>query len=175
MSTDHDPFEPGRDDGHWAAGEGMVPPGTAGEPASWWQRVVAIFVDWLVVSVPLAFVLVGTGLVDISSDRGTIQAGTSGLGMLISALVPIGYSAVLEGSPRGQSVGKMAIRIRVADGTTGGPIGPGRAAMRRVVYVALLWICFVPGVLNGLSPLWDRRRQAWHDKAVNSLVVKVGR
>ena len=30
---------------------------------------------------------------------------------------------------------------------------------------------FVPAFIDGLWPLWDHRRQSWHDKAVRSIVV----
>jgi uncharacterized RDD family membrane protein YckC len=71
----------------------------------------------------------------------------------------------------GQTVGKMALRIRVVDRTTGQPIGLGRGVVRYFIYVILFAACLIPGIINGLSPLWDNLRQAWHDKAVNSLVV----
>jgi len=31
----------------------------------------------------------------------------------------------------------------------------------------------IPYVIDNLSPLWDARHQAWHDKVVNSVVVEV--
>jgi hypothetical protein len=33
--------------------------------------------------------------------------------------------------------------------------------------------CVLPLLLDYLSPLWDQRRQAWHDKVVRSVVVDV--
>jgi len=72
----------------------------------------------------------------------------------------------------GQTLGKMALHIRVVDATTGAPIGVPRAMLRYLVY-ALLWIaCVIPGLVNVLSPLWDPRNQAWHDKAARSVVVR---
>ena len=37
--------------------------------------------------------------------------------------------------------------------------------------MVLWWLLLIPGLLDVLSPLWDGRRQTWHDKAVNSVVV----
>lgn len=175
MSSDDD-LPPGDGGLEWQPTEPSAEPTeVAGELAQWRQRAVAGVLDWLLVSVPVAFVMLTTGLTEISTEAGRLQAGTGGVGLLVSGLAPVAYSAILEGSLRGQSLGKMAMSIRVADASTGGSIGPGRAALRRLVWVALLWICFIPGLVNALSPLWDRRRQAWHDKAVASLVVKVAR
>jgi hypothetical protein len=66
----------------------------------------------------------------------------------------------------------MALGIVVRDARTGGPLGVwrgiGRYAITMLFYVVLL----VPFVIDNLSPLWDRRRQAWHDHVVHSVVVE---
>src|SRR5207248_11692094 len=90
---------------------------------------------------------------------------------LLSFVVSLAYFGILEGGSRGASVGKMALHIRVLDATTGGTIGVGRALLRRFVYLVLFHALFVPGLINVLSPLWDARRQAWHDKALRTLAV----
>ena len=57
------------------------------------------------------------------------------------------------------------------DERTFGPLGYPSAFVRwRVTLV--LWIVFVPGVLDALSPLWNERRRAWHDRAAGSIVVR---
>jgi len=33
-----------------------------------------------------------------------------------------------------------------------------------------LWLFYIPGILDYLSPLWDKQSQAWHDKIVSSVV-----
>ena len=65
----------------------------------------------------------------------------------------------------------MAMKIQGRDAQTGVPIGPGRAALRRIVYLVLFYAFVLPGVVNALSPLWDRQRQGWHDKAARSVVL----
>ena len=50
------------------------------------------------------------------------------------------------------------------------PSGSGGAwplAITVVFYIVLL----IPYIIDNLSPLWDTRRQAWHDKVVHSVVV----
>jgi PASTA domain/RDD family len=54
----------------------------------------------------------------------------------------------------------------VRDRTSLGRIGYPRAFARWFV-IALFWlVLLLPGLLDGLSPLWDAKRQAWHDKVV---------
>jgi uncharacterized RDD family membrane protein YckC len=78
----------------------------------------------------------------------------------------------MNGSEKGQTVGKMVMKIQVRDENTGGPIGYGKAALRTLVYLVLAaFTCGVGGLLDGLWPLWDPKRQALHDKPANSLVV----
>ncbi len=76
----------------------------------------------------------------------------------------------------------MALGIAVRDEVNGGAIGPPRAALRILVLypgVAVGWIPII-GVLAGLwtlvaglSPLWDSRRQGFHDKVAHTDVIKV--
>lgn len=99
---------------------------------------------------------------------GTVAAAVL-LGLLALA-VTVFYYAHLEGGPKGQTVGKKAVGVRVVDATTAGPIGPGRAIGR------YLFKSFISGnlcLLGYLWALWDGRKQSWHDKVVSSVVVKV--
>ena len=92
---------------------------------------------------------------------------------LIVAAIGIAYRTVLEGGARGQTLGKMVMKIAVKDAETGGPIGYGRAFARWLV-ASILWIAFyLPGILDVLFPLWDSKKQTLHDKAVRSVVLQV--
>ena len=158
------------------------PVGPGGRPlAEWWKRLVAVLLDGIILGLPLgilrATVTVNEEEVKIDPLTGEVTEGEgflAGVGLvlfLLSIAVPILYQGLLNGSDRGQTIGKMALRIQVRDADGGGPIGMGRGVLRAVVYQLLFLACFVPGFINGLSPLWDKRRQGWHDKAVRSVVV----
>jgi uncharacterized RDD family membrane protein YckC len=154
--------------------------------APWWKRLLAIIIDALLIGIPLAivfFVFIGVSLTsslenDPNTGRTTTEGGLfTGSGILfqvVALLVTVTYYGLLNGSERGQTVGKMALGIRVRDANGGGPIGVGRGAGRALVaslpgqipFVGVLWV-----LLDGLWPLWDPRRQALHDKVVNSVVV----
>ena len=38
---------------------------------------------------------------------------------------------------------------------------------------AIFTVAMLASMLDGLWPLWDPRKQAWHDKAAGSVVVRV--
>jgi uncharacterized RDD family membrane protein YckC len=80
-----------------------------------------------------------------------------------------GYFTYFEGGPRGQTVGKMALSIRVIDLKGGGSIGFGRAFIRQLVRIVSGAVI----LLGYLWMLWDREKQTWHDKAAGSVVVPV--
>lgn len=79
------------------------------------------------------------------------------------------YYALLEGGENGQTLGKMAVGVRVVSLADGGPIGHARAFGRwigRIVSGAAL-------LLGYLWMLWDADKQTWHDKMADSVVVRV--
>lgn len=175
-------------------GDTMLPGGSMGAPtpplAEWWKRVVAAFIDGIIVSVPsyIIMLLLGFGVARRSEDAfrvdpttgqvttvdGGLFAGMFGglvISMIVITVLGIAYYVYFWGGERGQTVGKMAMKIRVIDADTGGPIGYGRAALRWLV-IGVLWAaCYIPGIVDALFPLWDSKRQTLHDKAVRSLVV----
>jgi len=101
---------------------------------------------------------------------------------IVFAVIDIGYFALLNGSEKGQTVGQMALGIAVRDEATGGAIEPALAGLRIIVLapeMVLGWIPVLGALANlytivaGLSPLWDSRRQGFHDKVAHTDVIKV--
>ena len=148
--------------------------------ADWWQRLVAIIIDGLILFIPLGIIF--------SAALGTTGVTGGHLGVkvaiaaIIDAVVEIAYFAVLNGSEKGQTVGMMAMGITVRDASSGGAIGPQRAGMRILALspgIVLSWVPLLSALAGlytlvcGLSPLWDSRRQGFHDKALNTVVIKV--
>ena len=142
--------------------------------AQWWQRVVALALDAVVLAIPNTVIVslvaasaVSTGVITSTNVGPRVWEAIG-----VAAVVSLGYFSFLDGGHRGQTVGKMAVGIAVRDIDTGGSIGAGRALLRRFVFFAT-YFGLILFVINALSPLWDRRRQAWHDKLVHSCVVIV--
>jgi uncharacterized RDD family membrane protein YckC len=137
-----------------AAG-GPPPTGSASGPrAGFWRRFVGALIDGILLGIVNAVLRSGVGY----------SAGVS-----IGLLVDIVYFTVLIGSSRGQTLGQMAMGIRVIDFNTGGPIGYGRALIRWLVSIVSALVLF----LGYFWMLWDKEKQCWHDKAANDVVVPV--
>ncbi len=168
-----------------AYGYAPVPVDRFGRPlADWWQRLLAIIMDALIIGIPRAVVTAviigsvssGGGIFSTDWRAGAIIAG------ILFAIIGVAYFALLNGSERGQTVGQMALGIAVRDEATGGPIDPQRAGLRiLVLYPGIIvgWIPILGGIADlwtliaGLSPLWDNRRQGFHDKVAHTDVIKV--
>jgi uncharacterized RDD family membrane protein YckC len=186
---------PQQQGGPWAPPPGQYPGGgyapsgpvsSFGAPlAEWWKRLVAIIIDGLILAIPtyliIFVVFAGTftaGQATIDPVTGEITGGSPGMfsgafiGVgLVAMIIPLIYYAVMNGSERGQTVGKMAMSIRVRDANTGGPIGVGKGFVRALIPTIGGAICGLISLIDGLAPLWDAKRQAWHDKMANSVVV----
>jgi uncharacterized RDD family membrane protein YckC len=166
----------------WAA-TSTGPLSAFGAPlAGWWQRVGSILLDGLVLGVPW---LIFTAIVgSVSGTNASIQFGnskdtlySSGNSSLVLLLVYIViqalYFSCFNGQGTGQTVGNRAPGIAVRDAETGEAIGLGRGLVRWLVRIALYCALILPGVLNDLFPLWDKRRQTIADKAARSVVIRL--
>ncbi len=148
--------------------------------AGWGRRLAAYLLDALFSTlVGLAAGAVVGGLVGFvvdllageDADQGALVAGII-VGYVVFLVVVATYYTYLHGNERGQTWAKSLLGIRVRDEGTGGQIGYGRAFARWLMPV-LFWNFFlIPGLLDGLWPLWDKKRQTWHDKIVRSIVVR---
>lgn len=139
------------------AAEAPVATGPGGAPLSgWWRRVGATIIDGII------YGIVGTII--------ALLIGNHGRNYIVGA-VGLVYLVLLLGRVAGQTVGNMAVRTRVI-GIDGAPIGYPRALLRWFIE-ELLGITVIGGILDVLWPLWDRQNQTLHDKAANSLVIRV--
>lgn len=100
-------------------------------------------------------------------DTGSFAIGLAlaAIGAIIALVL---YIRHLGGS--GQTWGRKIVGIRVVRESTGEPIGYGRAIGRALFAGAISGqICY----LGYLWMLWDDKNQTWHDKVVDSIVVRV--
>ena len=139
--------------------------------ASWGRRLAALLVDGMILGGIVLATLVSAG-VPLEDINTTILQGSSLALILIFILPKAIYDTAMIGS-RNQTFGKMALHIKVVDESDRAtPIGYARA-FTRWLSTAFLWALFtVPGVLDHLWPLRDRRRQTLHDKFARSVVVR---
>jgi uncharacterized RDD family membrane protein YckC len=126
----------------------------SGARAGFWRRFAGAFIDGVVLGIASGILrgVLGTG------------AGT-GLGLVVGAV----YFTAFIGAERGQTLGQMALGIRVVGLDTGSSIGYGRAFIRWLVSLISAAVL----LLGYLWMLWDKEKQCWHDKAANDVVVPV--
>ncbi len=172
-----------------AGAAGWAPP-VAGEVdpvlglrlAPWWKRLVALIIDNLILGLGVFFVVLIIGIAANGSGSQNGNSGSSsshGAALLAGLLIiwvlvsiPVGlYFAIMNGSRRGQTVGKMALSIAVRDARTGARVGFWRAFGRFMITVVFTILLYIPYLIDSLAPLWDKRNQSWHDKVAHTVVV----
>ena len=130
--------------------------------------MAASLIDGIILAIP-------TNLLSLSFSAGSTGAfagaglspGASAAVTLINTVIAAAYYGYFEGT-RGQTVGKMALGIKVVDVDNGELIGVPRAVGR-------YFGSFLSAIAFGLGyfwMLWDPRKQCWHDKFVRSVVIR---
>jgi uncharacterized RDD family membrane protein YckC len=139
--------------------------GTLAQPyGAFGWRLLAYIIDSLIVGIPFGIIAL---ILRLSTSSGGYY-GFSGL----ESLVFIAYLTYMWSS-RGQTFGMIPFNLKVVDADTGGPLTMTKALIRAVVlYAEVLFCVCIVGLVGGLWMLWDPRRQAIHDKAAGTVVLK---
>jgi uncharacterized RDD family membrane protein YckC len=157
-----------------------APQGWEGRPlASWGSRVGAALLDWLILFVPVALLIVLVVVIALNSTGGGIVTGIlSGLAYLVAVLF---YAPLLmgrEGEHNGQTLGKQIVGIRVIR-DSGQPVDIGFGFIREFLVKGLLFgfvgsfFFSIPTLIDYLWPLWDDQNRCLHDMVVSTHVVRV--
>ena len=138
--------------------------------ATWGRRAGGWFVDLLVyiAAFTASFVF---ALATEDTTTGEISTIAALLIFLVWFAGPTLYAWVMVGA-WGQTLGKMAVGVKVVRSTDAGRVSYMRA-LGRAVSTWLLGVLFVPILLAYLWPLWDRRNQTLYDKMAGTIVVRV--
>jgi uncharacterized RDD family membrane protein YckC len=169
-----------------------VPPGV-GQPADLLTRFLARLIDFILIGLVngLISAVLLVGALGMNNGFGGYGLGdrdytTDAITGLVGAAISLAYFALME-SRTGQTVGKMALKLRTV-GPHGGPPSL-EVAVRRNFWVALGALAVVPVIGNtvgglvqlvvviviavtiGQSPV----RQGWHDRfAGGTAVLRTG-
>ena len=157
----------------------QVPPQVQTAYAGFWIRFIARFVDGLILGIPLTILLFifvaisGAALNATSSDQNAqnttagIASGVFLLFYLIALVAIAGYQIYFWGTS-GQTIAMRLFHLRVVDANTGAPIGIGRAVVRWLMSLVNSWACYI----GWIWVAFDARKQGWHDKVANSVVLQ---
>lgn len=135
--------------------------------ASFWRRFGASFIDSFIIGFFnfIASIFFGT-VTNVSASRGY---SLSGIPALIFFLLVMTYYIFLIGK-FGQTLGKMIMKVKVVIASDNSIPGYLSAFLREVVGKFLSSIIILLGFL---WMLWDPKKQTWHDKIANTIVIKV--
>ena len=131
-------------------------------------RLLAFVVDALLVNL---VAVVATGAIGIAASVLFGDPAIHGTGAVLGAISFALWSMtyfVVGWSVGGQTIGDALLGIRVV-GTDGRPLRPARALLR----LAAISLGAIPLLAGTWILLWDRRRRAFHDRVVRSVVVHV--
>ena len=135
------------------------------EYVGFWPRVGASLIDMLLqlaIMFPLTYAIYGR-----LSEPGHVFMGFGDvfINLILPAAAVIAFWVYKSATP-----GKMALSARIVDADTGAPLTTSQSVIRYLGY-------FVSLIPLGVGFFWvgfDRRKQGWHDKMANSVVVRPG-
>ena len=147
--------------------------------SGWWRRAGAFALDGLT-----AYAFVAPGMLYstfgpqedtecfIGGQFEACRQPTSATGAISGLLMLVGVVGFLlvycNMASRGGSAGQRVTGIRIVDARTGERVGAWRIFGRRLAS----YLSAIPCYLGFLWPLWDRRKQAWHDMIAKTVVVR---
>ncbi|MFD8703527.1 RDD family protein [Kitasatospora sp. NPDC059648] len=138
---------------------GMPPIGT------WPKRILARLIDYVLVQV-VGVIVVGP-FVDLGTRQGSTEA------FWLGCVIYLVYEALML-SRDGQTLGKKAMKIRVAMLVDGNVPPPAAAWTRAAVFILPAVVCCAAlwWIIDGLFGVFDKPyRQCIHDKAAKTVVV----
>ena len=134
------------------------------EYAGFWIRLAAALIDTvllMVITVPLLMWIYGWGYY---SD-GKLIAGPADflINWIAPAIATVLFWRLWQATP-----GKAMLSLRVVDADTGKTLSVGQAAARYVCYI----LSMLPLCLGFIWIAFDRKKQGWHDKIAQTVVVR---
>jgi len=133
------------------------------EYVGFWRRVGGMLIDMLILGVagvPLLYAAYGEQVFD--TDRLLLGPLDFAVSYIFPAIYSIAFWHYKQATP-----GKMAISALVVDARHGGKVPLPRLVGRYFAYA----ISAIPFGLGFLWVAFDRRKQGWHDKLVNTVVI----
>ena len=157
--------------------------------AGFWIRVGGYLLDSLLYGLLLSVFAIPATVLGFAAfddcDRTTARDGTTTIecaqgqlkGGLLAAAILLGLVGVvvvavlyLRALGRtGQTWGRKIVGVKVVGKETQQPLGIGKAFLRLLVEGVISGNC----ILGYLWMLWDKDKQTWHDKIMNSVVIRV--
>jgi uncharacterized RDD family membrane protein YckC len=137
-------------------------------------RFVAILIDTIIIAIIGGILSISFNALAVitNSPSGTVTVSpASAVGGLVSLAVFVLYFTLLEGH-YGQTVGKMAVKIKVVREADGAQIDYSEAAVRTILRFLDLIPYIIPYLL-GATLIWSSdKKQRLGDRVARTVVVK---
>jgi uncharacterized RDD family membrane protein YckC len=133
------------------------------------RRVVATLIDGLVFGVAYWLLALAFGDIRTEGEAANWVSNLPAWASVAYSLFVVGYYIVLEGY-LGQTLGKMAVGIKVAAEATGQTPGIAAAAVRTVLRLIDGLFCYAVAFFTALA---SAKRQRLGDMAARTLVIRV--
>lgn len=134
------------------------------EYAGFWSRTGATIIDTILLSIITFPILIGIYGTEYFTSEEFI---TGSWDFLISWVLPA-IAVILFWIYRAATPGKMAIKAKILDATTGKEATTGQLIGRYFAY----FISALPLMLGIFWVAFDKKKQGWHDKLAGTVVVK---
>ncbi|MEC6797921.1 RDD family protein [Photobacterium sp. S4TG1] len=129
-----------------------------------WPRVLASLVDTAIVTLITApFMYLAYGEMHPSSDSFAVGP----MDIMINYLLPF-VGVILFWIYKSATPGKMVIKAQIVDANTGNKPSVKQSVIRYLGY----FVSTIPFGLGLMWVGWDKKKQSWHDKLANTVVVK---
>ncbi len=131
--------------------------------AGFWIRAFALIIDNIVFGLVLTipFLMLGA-----SADAAALADGIPTSFIMIYVLLIVAVLALWVN--KGATPGKMLTKTKIVDATTGDNLSWGKAILRLLGYIPSQIVFF----LGFIWVAFDAKKQGWHDKIANSVVIK---
>ncbi len=132
--------------------------------AGFWIRVVASIIDTILIIVITIPLLLGIYGVEYLESENIIEGF---MDFFISWVLPA-IAVIMFWVYRASTPGKMALKLKIVDASTGGKPSTGQFIGRYFSY----FISAIPLCMGIFWVGFDKRKQGWHDKLAGTVVVR---
>ncbi len=130
--------------------------------AGFWRRCLATIIDWVWLYGAIYFCL---WLIQ-GEDFMSLSAGYTVTQFILEWIIPL-VVVLAFWIKTSSSPGKMLLNIRIVDAKTLEKVSPPRLLLRYIAY----FVSFIPLFLGVFWVGWDKKKQGWHDKIAQTILV----
>lgn len=136
--------------------------------AGFWRRGGAVVIDTVLLLIIQSGIFLSFGLSPNVFDSSQAGSGAYNIAQVVFFVVNIAFDVIFWVNFNGATPGKKALGIKVIM-ENGKPITYPVALIRWFAY----FISMIPFGLGFFWAGWDKKKQAWHDKLAETVVIKV--